>query len=105
MFNGAFTQLLLLTLATILVIAAVIDVRTYTISNRLNLTVALLAPVYWASVALSPWRRLELSSPRGSMKWLIPLMRRRRSVRQTATQDPSTVVTTRGSVVQYIVPG
>ena len=55
MFNGAFTQLLLLALAAILVIAAVIDVRTYTISNRLNLTVALLAPVYWASVALSPW--------------------------------------------------
>jgi prepilin peptidase CpaA len=55
MFNGAFTQLLLLALAAILVVAAVIDVRTYTISNRLNLTVALLAPVYWASVALSPW--------------------------------------------------
>ena len=55
MFNGAFTQLLLLALAAILVIAAVIDVRTYTISNRLNLTVALMAPVYWASVALSPW--------------------------------------------------
>jgi prepilin peptidase CpaA len=55
MFNGAFTDLLLLTLAAILVVAAVIDVRTFTISNRLNLTVALLAPVYWASVALSPW--------------------------------------------------
>ena len=55
MFNGAFTQLLLLALAAILVIAAVIDVRTYTISNRLNLTVALLAPLYWASLALSPW--------------------------------------------------
>jgi prepilin peptidase CpaA len=55
MFNGAFTQLLLLALAAILVIAAVIDFRTYTISNRLNLTVALGAPVYWASVALSPW--------------------------------------------------
>jgi prepilin peptidase CpaA len=55
MFNGAFTQLLLLALAAILVVAAVIDVRTYTISNRLNLTVALGAPVYWASVALSPW--------------------------------------------------
>ena len=55
MFNAAFTQLLLLALAAILVIAAVIDVRTYTISNRLNLTVALLAPLYWASVALSPW--------------------------------------------------
>lgn len=55
MFNGAFTDLLLVGLAAILVIAAVIDVRTFTISNRLNLTVALLAPVYWASVALSPW--------------------------------------------------
>ena len=55
MFNGAFTDLLLLVLAAILVFAAVVDVRTFTISNRLNLTVALLAPVYWASVALSPW--------------------------------------------------
>ena len=55
MFNGAFTDLLLLALAAILIVAAVIDVRTFTISNRLNLTVALLAPVYWASVALAPW--------------------------------------------------
>ena len=55
MFNGPFTDFLLLTLAAILVVAAVIDVRTFTISNRLNLTVALLAPVYWVSVALSPW--------------------------------------------------
>jgi prepilin peptidase CpaA len=55
MFNSAFTDLLLLGLAAILVVAAVIDVRTFTISNRLNLTVALVAPVYWASVALSPW--------------------------------------------------
>jgi prepilin peptidase CpaA len=55
MFNAPFTDLLLLALAVILVVAAVIDVRTFTISNRLNLTVALLAPVYWASVALSPW--------------------------------------------------
>jgi len=55
MFNGAFTELLLVALAAILVVAAVIDVRTFTISNRLNLAVALLAPVYWASVALSPW--------------------------------------------------
>jgi prepilin peptidase CpaA len=55
MFNGPFTDLLLVALAVILIVAAVIDVRTFTISNRLNLTVALLAPVYWASVALSPW--------------------------------------------------
>jgi prepilin peptidase CpaA len=55
MFNATFTDLLLVSLAAILVFAAVVDVRTFTISNRLNLTVALLAPVYWASVALSPW--------------------------------------------------
>ena len=40
MFNGAFTELLLIGLAALLVVAAVIDVRTFTISNRLNLTVA-----------------------------------------------------------------
>ncbi len=55
MFNATFTDLLLLVLAAILIVAAVVDVRTFTISNRLNLTVALLAPVYWVSVALSPW--------------------------------------------------
>jgi prepilin peptidase CpaA len=55
MFNGAFTQFLLLALAAMLVFAAVVDVRTFTISNRLNLAVALLAPIYWLSAALSPW--------------------------------------------------
>ena len=55
MFNCVFTELLLIWLATLLVVAAVIDVRTFTISNRLNLAVALLAPLYWLSVPLSPW--------------------------------------------------
>ena len=55
MFNGAFTQILLLALAAILVVAAAIDVRTFTISNRLNLTVALLAPLYWLSAELPLW--------------------------------------------------
>ena len=55
MFNGAFTGLLLTSLAALLVAAAVIDVRTFTISNRLNLTVAVLTPLYWPSIALSPW--------------------------------------------------
>ena len=55
MFNGAFTQILLVGLAAILIVAAAIDVRTFTISNRLNLTVALLAPVYWLSIALPIW--------------------------------------------------
>jgi prepilin peptidase CpaA len=55
MFNGVFTEILLAGLAILLVVAAVIDVRTFTISNRLNLTVTLLAPFYWLSIALSPW--------------------------------------------------
>ena len=55
MFNGAFTDFLLLALAVILIVAAVIDVRTFTISNKLNLAVALLAPLYWWSVHQPLW--------------------------------------------------
>jgi prepilin peptidase CpaA len=59
MFNGAFTEALLLGLAALLVVAAVIDVRTFTISNRLNAAVALMAPLYWLALieagALAPW--------------------------------------------------
>ncbi|MFL6733418.1 MAG: prepilin peptidase [Sphingomicrobium sp.] len=55
MTNGALTEALLALLAIILVVAAVIDVRTFTISNRLNLTVALLAPVYWVSIGMNFW--------------------------------------------------
>jgi prepilin peptidase CpaA len=55
MINGAFTQILLAGLAALLIVAAVIDVRTFTISNRLNLAVAALAPIYWFSIALTPW--------------------------------------------------
>jgi len=55
MFNGAFTEILLIGLAVTLVVAAVIDARTFTISNRLNLAVALSAPLYWLSISMSPW--------------------------------------------------
>ena len=55
MFNGAFTEILLIALAVTLVVAAVIDVRTFTISNRLNLAVALSAPLYWLSISMNPW--------------------------------------------------
>jgi prepilin peptidase CpaA len=65
MFNGAFTQALLVALAAILVFAAVIDVRTFTISNRLNLTVALLAPLYWLSIALAPWPGIAIQLAAG----------------------------------------
>ena len=55
MTNIGFTEFLLVVLAIILVVAAVIDIRTFTISNRLNATVALLAPLYWWSISLPFW--------------------------------------------------
>ena len=55
MINAGFTEALLAILAVILVYAAVVDVRTMTISNGLNITVALIAPVYWWSVGLPLW--------------------------------------------------
>jgi prepilin peptidase CpaA len=55
MMNFGFTEFLLVLLALLLVAAAIIDVRTYTISNRLNVAVALLALVFWWSVSLPLW--------------------------------------------------
>ena len=67
MINGAFTEILLAGLAAILVAAAVIDVRTFTISNRLNLTVALGAPLYWLSIALAPWPGMAVQLAAGGI--------------------------------------
>ena len=65
MINGVFTGILLLGLAAVLVAAAVIDVRTFTISNRLNAAVALSAPLYWMSVALAPWPGMAIQLAAG----------------------------------------
>ena len=61
MFNAAFPEILLGILAVLLVVAAVIDTRTFTISNGLNATVALLAVVYWLAVGLDPWPGMAIS--------------------------------------------
>ena len=42
-------------LAATLVWIAIQDVRTYTISDRLNLAIAVLAPVYWLSAGVPLW--------------------------------------------------
>lgn len=55
MMNPGFTELLLAAFAILLVVAAVIDVRTFTISNGLNAAIALMAPVYWWSIGLPLW--------------------------------------------------
>jgi prepilin peptidase CpaA len=71
MFNVPFTEILLGILAAILVIAAVIDMRTFTISNRLNLTVALLAPIYWVSVSLAPWPGVPVQVAAGATVFIL----------------------------------
>ncbi|PZU57796.1 MAG: peptidase [Sphingobium sp.] len=47
-------------LACLLVAAAVTDMRSRIISNRLNLTVALLAPAYWLACGLPLWPDVAL---------------------------------------------
>jgi prepilin peptidase CpaA len=71
MINVGFTEILLGMLAALLVVAAVIDVRTFTISNRLNLTVALLAPVYWLSLGLSPWPGVAIQLAAGATVFML----------------------------------
>ncbi len=48
-------SMLLAVLAILLVWAAVTDLRARIISNPLNAIIALLAPLYWWSLGLSPW--------------------------------------------------
>ena len=55
MMNGGFTFALLGLLAAILLWIAVVDVKTYTISDRINIAIAVLAPVYWWSTGTSLW--------------------------------------------------
>ena len=55
MMNTGFTFGLLGLLAAMLVWIAVVDVRTYTISDRINVAIALLAPVYWLSAGVPLW--------------------------------------------------
>ena len=59
MMNAEFTQWLpdglLVILGLVLLAAAIIDVRTYTIPNWLNLAVALLALLFWWAIALPLW--------------------------------------------------
>ena len=55
MTNGEFTFALMGLLAAMLAWIAVVDIKTYTISDRLNLAIALLAPVYWWSAGVPLW--------------------------------------------------
>src|SRR4051795_11612973 len=71
MLDAGFTDLLLLALAATLVVAAVIDMRTFTISNRLNAAVAAGAPLYWLSIALSPWPGMAIQLGAGAIVFVL----------------------------------
>lgn len=42
-------------LGLMLVWAAIVDIRTFTISNRLNLAIALMAPLFWWATGIDWW--------------------------------------------------
>ncbi|HEU0310869.1 MAG TPA: prepilin peptidase [Sphingomicrobium sp.] len=71
MMNGGFTLGLLALLAGILAWIAVVDVRTYTISDRLNLAIALLAPVYWWSAGVPLWPDAAIRLGVGALVFLL----------------------------------
>ena len=55
MSNEILIDALCALLAIMLVWAAVVDIRTFTISNRLNLAIALLAPLFWWATGTDLW--------------------------------------------------
>jgi len=51
--NFIFTDVLMAILAALLVWAAIVDLRTRTIPNWLNLVIALMAPLFWWSTGIA----------------------------------------------------
>ncbi len=59
--SGEFIRIALLgLLACLLIAAAVTDIRSRIISNRLNLVIALIAPLYWLACGLPVWPGMAL---------------------------------------------
>ena len=55
MTKAALTEPLVAILALLLLVAAVVDIRTFTISNRLVVAIAVLAPLFWWASGIAPW--------------------------------------------------
>jgi prepilin peptidase CpaA len=58
--QGVFANLLVAVLAAMLIVAALGDLRTRTISNKLNLAIALGAIPFWALSGMSLWPGVAL---------------------------------------------
>lgn len=58
---GETSQILLLSMLTVLLVAAAVtDIRSRIISNRLNIAIAALAPLYWLASGLPAWPDMAL---------------------------------------------
>ncbi|MEO6433167.1 MAG: prepilin peptidase [Sphingomicrobium sp.] len=55
MVDVSFALALEALLAVLLIVAALIDMRTFTISNRLSVAVAVLGIAYWFASDVAPW--------------------------------------------------
>src|SRR5687767_7570680 len=53
--KSLLTDLLCAILAAMLLCAAVIDIRTRIIANRLNLAIAVMAPLFWYATGVELW--------------------------------------------------
>ena len=53
MMNVSFTEILMALLAALLIWAAIVDLRTRTIPNWLNLVIAAMAPLFWWASGIS----------------------------------------------------
>ena len=59
--SGETTQILLLSILTVLLVAAAVtDIRSRIISNRLNIAIAVLAPLYWLASGIPAWPDMAL---------------------------------------------
>lgn len=58
--QGVFANLLIATLAAMLIVAAAGDLRTRTIPNWLNASIALCAIPFWLLSGMSPWPEMAL---------------------------------------------
>ncbi|MCP1470595.1 prepilin peptidase CpaA [Sphingobium sp. OAS761] len=71
MLGEYFRLALIVALGTLLIAAAITDLRSRIISNRLNLAVAILAPVWWLACGLEPWPGMAVQLLVGTLVFIL----------------------------------
>ncbi|HAF42365.1 MAG TPA: peptidase [Sphingobium sp.] len=71
MLGEYFRLALMIALGALLIAAAITDLRSRIISNRLNLAVALLAPLWWLASGLDPWPGMALQLLAGALVFMV----------------------------------